>query len=119
MVKRLQGRKTPVRSPAYGVPVPKGLHEAIEGERGNLSRAESLLGCLAISLEHESDAAERPYYPDVAALARELVRQSINGLDALMIERRLRKRRIEETSSTGECCYPEVRPLALICAGGA
>jgi hypothetical protein len=100
------------------VPVPEGLHQAIENERGNLSRAESLLGCLAISLEHEADAVGRPYYPDVAALARELVKQSINGLDALMIERRLRKQRVEEASLLGEGCYPYRRPFALMCVGG-
>src|SRR6185312_14463880 len=39
---------------AYGVPVPEGLHDAIETERGNLSKAESVLGCLVISMEYES-----------------------------------------------------------------
>ncbi|HEX4241143.1 MAG TPA: hypothetical protein VHZ53_07030 [Steroidobacteraceae bacterium] len=100
------------------MPVPDGLHEAIETERGNLSRAESLLGCLAISLEHQADAAEPPYFPDVAALARELVKQSINGLDALMIERRLRKQRVEERVLLGDGCYPQPRTFALMCVGG-
>jgi hypothetical protein len=83
----------------YGVPVPEGLHEAIEIERGNLSRAESVLGCLAISMEYGTDAADGPYYPDVAQLARELVRQSINGLDSLVLQQRLLRNRIKESAA--------------------
>src|SRR5476649_1517324 len=51
--KARRGRNHRTRSVdhVYGVPVPEGLHEAIENERGNLSRAESVLGCLAISME--------------------------------------------------------------------
>jgi hypothetical protein len=93
-------RKTKSRSAklAYGVPVPEGLHEAIEVERGNLSKAESLLGCLVTSMEYEVDSVDRPYYPDVAQLARELVKQSINGLDALVLQQRLSRNRIREGS---------------------
>jgi hypothetical protein len=80
----------------YGVPVPDALHEVIENERGNLSKAESVLGCLAISMEYEGDPIDRPYYPDVAQLARDLVRQSINGLDSLAIQRRLLRNKIKE-----------------------
>src|SRR6266581_634885 len=49
---------------AYGAPVPEGLHEAIEEERGNLSKAESVLGCLAIAMESEADSVDGPYYPE-------------------------------------------------------
>jgi hypothetical protein len=81
----------------YGVAVPEGLHEAIENERDNLSKAESVLGCLAISMEYESDSVDGPYYPDVAQLARELVRQSINGLDSLVLQQRLLRNKVKET----------------------
>jgi len=81
----------------YGVPVPEGLHEAIENERDNLSKAESVLGCLAISMEYEADSVSGPYYPDVAQLARELVRQSINGLDSLVLQQRLLRNKIKES----------------------
>jgi len=81
----------------YGVPVPKGLHEAIENERDNLSQAESVLGCLAISMEYEADSVSGPYYPDVAQLARELVRKSINGLDSLVLQQRLLRNKIKES----------------------
>jgi len=99
---------------AYGVPVPRALHEAIENERGNLSKAESVLGCLVVSMEHNGDSADcadRPYYPDVAQLARELVKQSINRLDSLVLQKRLARNKIEESSalSCGEGTYRDLR----------
>lgn len=93
-----RGRDSKARSVdhVYGVPVPEGLHEAIETERGNLSKAESLLGCLAIAMEYETDTVKGPYYPDVAQLARELVKQSINGLDSVVLEQRLTRNKVKE-----------------------
>lgn len=93
-----RGRDPKARSgdPVYGVPIPEGLHEAIESERGNLSRAESLLGCLAIAMEYEPDTVKGPYYPDVAQLARELVKQSINGLDSVALGQRLARNKVKE-----------------------
>ncbi len=89
--------KTESADQVYGVPVPDGLHEAIEAERGNLTKAESLLGCMAISMEYGTDDSETgPYYPDVAQMARDLVRQSINGLDSLVLQRHLLRNRIKE-----------------------
>ena len=82
---------------AYGVSLPETLHDAIETERSNLSRAESVLGCLATSMEYEADSVNKPDYADMARLARELVRQSINGLDSLTLQRRLLKNRIRES----------------------
>jgi hypothetical protein len=92
-----RGQKVRSAEHAYGVPVPEGLHEAIETERGNLSKAESVLGCLAIAMEYEAESGDRPYYPDVAQLARDLVRQSINGLDSLVIQQRLLRNRVKES----------------------
>jgi hypothetical protein len=83
---------------AHCVSVPEGLHEAIEIERHNLSKAESVLGCLAISMEYDTDSINKPYYPDVAQLARELVRQSINGLDSLALQLRLLRNKVKESS---------------------
>jgi hypothetical protein len=95
-VRRGRDRKARSVDHVYGVPVPKGLHEAIETERGNLSKAESLLGCLAIAMEYETDTVKGPYYPDVAQLARELVKQSINGLDSVVLEQRLTRNKVKE-----------------------
>ena len=80
---------------AYGIALPAELHEAIEAERGNLAKAESLLGCLVTAMECESDSATAPYYPDVAQMARELVRQSINGLDSLALHKLLSRNRVK------------------------
>jgi hypothetical protein len=87
---------TRIAEPVYGVRVPEALHEAIENERSNLSRAESVLGCLAIAMENQADMVNGPYYPDVAQLARELVRRSINGLDSLALQRHLLKDKVKE-----------------------
>src|ERR1700722_18354213 len=75
------------------------LHEAIELERENLSKAESVLGCLAIAMEYEMEGAGKPYYPDVAQIAREMVKRSVSSLDPLMLER-LRDKIEEETYRT-------------------
>ena len=86
----------PRHETAQGVALPESLHEAIEIERDNLGRAESLLGCLAISMECESESAMGPYYPDVAQIAREMVRRSINGLDSLALERVYLRNKVKE-----------------------
>lgn len=59
------------------------LLKAIETERDNLSRAESLLGCLTIAMEYGEMTYKGPYYPDVAQIAREMVRKSISALDPI------------------------------------
>src|SRR6266850_1102510 len=119
---RVRRNRAPDGRPAehvYGVPVPDGLHEAIEIERGNLARAESLLGCLAISLEYGADSADQPYYPDVAQLARELVRRSINGLDSLTLQQRLLRDKIEEgLCSWSLGAYPDLDPPRFLYTDG-
>jgi hypothetical protein len=83
----------------YGVPVPKPLQEAIEAERDNLSKAESLLACVVVSMEYQNDPLDGPYYPAVVQLARELVARSINGLDPFVVRQRLLRNKIEEVFS--------------------
>jgi hypothetical protein len=56
---------------------------AVETERDNLSQAESLLGCLKIAMEYGSETDKLPYYPDVAQIAGEMVRKSIQALDPI------------------------------------
>ena len=80
----------------YGLPVPEGLQEAIAAERDNLSKVESLLACMAVSLEYQNDPLEAPYYPAVAQLARELVARSIDGLDPFVLRQRILRNKIEE-----------------------
>lgn len=108
------------REPAaavYGVPVPEGLHEAIEAERGNLAKADSVLGCLAASMECETDPVTGPYYPDVAEVARDLVRQSINRLDSLVLEKLLQRNKVREQPAP--CLYWQAARAALPAAGHA
>ena len=105
-------RLFPSGSHPYGVPVPEALHEAIEEERGNLSKTESLLGCLAISMEHETDPAAAPYYPDVAGLARDLLKQSINRLDSLNLQKRLLRNKVRDPALFG-VYRPELSHLSL------
>jgi hypothetical protein len=56
---------------------------AIEVERDNLSRAESLLGCLALAMEHGGIDHKGPYYPDLVQMARAIVKKSIGALDPI------------------------------------
>jgi hypothetical protein len=94
--KRRHITRTAPRPRHEQVALPASLHEAIEIERDNLARAESLLGCLAISMEYESQSSTGPYYPDVAQIAREMVRRSINGLDSLALERVHLRNKVKE-----------------------
>jgi hypothetical protein len=57
--------------------------EVVEEQRDNLSRAESLLRCLTIAMEHGDTSHDGPYYPDVAEIARQMLRQSIRALDPI------------------------------------
>jgi hypothetical protein len=93
-----QSRKSSVLDD-YGVLVPASLREAIETERDNLSKAESLLACMVVSMEYQNDPLEGPYYPAVAQLARELVARSIDGLDPFRLRRRLLRNKVEEVFS--------------------
>jgi hypothetical protein len=77
---------------AYGVPVPEALHDAIEAERGNLAKLDSLLACLAISLEYGDKEDEYgPYYSDIAELARGIVQRVMNALDSMTLTNLLRQ----------------------------
>jgi hypothetical protein len=97
---------------AQGAALPAPLHEAIEIERDNLAKAESLLGCLAISMEYESQSATGPYYPDVAQIAREMVRRSINGLDSLALERVHLRNKVKEEHPVSFALAPCYTSLA-------
>src|ERR1700730_8171064 len=98
----------------YGVPVPEALHEAIETERDNLSKADSLLACMVVSMEYHPDPVTGPYYPAVAQIARELVDRSINALDSLVLQQRLLRNKIEEVFCTSwdDQAYPLPPPAS-------
>jgi hypothetical protein len=78
------------------------LLKAIETERDNLSRADSLLGCLEIAMEYGETTHKGPYYPDVAKIAREMVRKSISALDPINLPSPSRDK-VREEFSGKEC----------------
>jgi hypothetical protein len=60
------------------------LRDIIRAELGNLGRLESVLRCLAHSMEYQSsDDPASPYYPDIAEVACDLLKRSLVDLDVL------------------------------------
>jgi hypothetical protein len=82
-IKHHRHETTKLRSRQWRCGQLKLVLAAIETERDNLSRAESLLGCLKIAMEYGSETDKLPYYPDVAQIAGEMVRKSIQALDPI------------------------------------
>jgi hypothetical protein len=78
------------------------LFKAIETERGNLSRADSLLGCLIIAMEYGETTHKGPYYPDVAQIAHKMVRKSISALDPINLPIPSRDK-VKEEFSAQDC----------------
>jgi hypothetical protein len=85
------------RSPEAGF-LPAEVVAAIELERDNLSKAESVLACMAVSLKFDTDPLRGPYYPAVAQVVRELLGRSIDRLEPMVMARRLRDK-VEEDES--------------------
>jgi hypothetical protein len=81
---------------AYGVPVPEALHHAVEVERDNLLKAESVLACLSISMQYRPQEGHTPNYADVADVAREMIRTAVGNLDSLKLEKLLARNKIAE-----------------------
>jgi hypothetical protein len=94
-----QNRPGPKNLPAedFGC-LPEDLSEAIELERDNLSKAESVLACMAVSLKFDTDPLQGPYYPAVVQVVRELLGRSIDRLEPMVMARRLRDK-VEEDES--------------------
>ena len=59
-------------------------------------------------MEYKADSVDGPYYPDVAEIARELVKQSIKGLDSLVLQRCLSRNKVREhlDPTCAEQAYP-------------
>ena len=84
--------------------------KAVEIERGNLSRAVSLLGCLNIAMEYGEMNHKGPYYPDVVELATEMVGKSISALDPINLPAPSRDKVREEFRES-----PGTLPAAAFC----
>jgi hypothetical protein len=83
------------------------LLDIVEAERGNLAQADSLLGCLQLAMEYGDDAIERaPYYPDVAKIAREIIRNTINALDSIRLPAPAPDKVKEQFSPVDPVCVP-------------
>lgn len=73
------------------------IQEAIEDERSQLMTVEALLHCVVIAMnDHDGDIAHGPDYHTLVALARDLVRRSIDQLDSLRLRPMLLKHRVQE-----------------------
>ena len=60
------------------------IRDAIEAERGRLMNAETILHCTVLAMnERDCDDPDGPYFQNIVDVARDLVRQSINGLDSV------------------------------------
>ena len=105
--RRNAGRST---SPNFNGTQLNRLLKAVETERDNLSRAESLLGCLTIAMEYGERTHKGPYYPDVAQIAREMVRKSIGALDPINLPNPSRGKVLEEF-----CAEDYAAPVAALC----
>jgi hypothetical protein len=82
MIKHRQRKPREFSAEPIGVQLNSVL-QAIETERDNLARAESVLGCLKVAMESDEMRADAPYYPDVAEIARQMLKRSINALDPI------------------------------------
>jgi hypothetical protein len=65
------------------------LREFLSAEQGFLLKAESLLLCIAKSMDDSEHPSTGPYYPDVIELVSELLRQKANRIDELLLDGRL------------------------------
>lgn len=110
-LKARPGRNQP-RDDAVSDPEPlfnSPLEEAIEKERSRLCRAEAVLKCLHLALlyadVHEVDA---PDLTDAAAVANDLVRDAVDGLDSAnlgpLVERLVRTEARKLTAGRKSSC---------------
>jgi hypothetical protein len=76
------GRGTPIR-------IRGRLRQFLESEQGLLLKAESLLLCIAKSMDDSTHPSTGPYYPDVVALASELIKRRALNIDQLLLDGRI------------------------------
>jgi hypothetical protein len=65
------------------------LREFLSAEQGFLLKAESLLLCIAKSMDDSEHPSTGPYYPDVIELVSELLREKADRIDELLLDGRL------------------------------
>lgn len=80
------------------------IEDAIEDERSRLMTVEALLHCIVIAMnDHDGNLAQGPDYHTLVALARDLVRRSIDQLDSMRLRPMLLKDRMQDGLEVREC----------------
>ena len=74
---------------ATTVRISGALREFLESERGFLMEAQSLLLCIAKSMDESTHPETGPYYPDVVGLASDLLGRRAVSLDEMLLTGRL------------------------------
>jgi hypothetical protein len=62
------------------------LRQFLQAEQRDLSRAQSLIECVAKSMDDESHPSGGPYYPDALELAADILKQRVTRLDELLLD---------------------------------
>jgi hypothetical protein len=78
-----QGPGSQTAERVFRIRVRGRLQEMIRVQLSNLGKAESVLRCLALSMDCQPLEHGSPYYPDVAEVVGDLVKRSLVDLDTL------------------------------------
>jgi hypothetical protein len=81
--------KVPASDRGTTVRIRGRLREFLDAEHGFLLKVDSLLLCIAKSMDDSAHPVTGPYYPDVVELASELVRRRADSFDDLLLDGRL------------------------------
>jgi hypothetical protein len=65
------------------------LRDFLESEQGFLLKAESLLLCIAKSMDDSAHPSTGPYYPDVVELVSDLIGRRARNIDEMLLDGRL------------------------------
>jgi hypothetical protein len=65
------------------------LREFLSAEQGFLLKAESLVLCIAKSMDDSEHPSTGPYYPDVIELVSDLLREKADRIDELLLDGRI------------------------------
>lgn len=86
---RRDREKSEAPQPGTPIRIRGRLRQFLESEQGLLLKVESLLLCIAKSMDDCAHPSAGPYYPDVVTLAAELVKRRAVNIDELLLDSRL------------------------------
>jgi hypothetical protein len=87
--KEVRGKTPPPSDRGTTVRIRGRLREFLDAEHGFLLKVDSLLLCIAKSMDDSTHPVTGPYYPDVIELVSELVRRRADSFDDLLLDGRL------------------------------